>query len=81
MVKNLPAVWGTWVQPPGWEDPWRRGPLPATVFLAGEPHGQRRLPGRSPWGCKELDKTEQLSLSLAKELNKMFRNYKKIVIN
>ena len=25
------------------------------------PHGQRSLEGYSPWGCKELDTTEQLS--------------------
>ena len=25
--------------------------------------GQRRLAGYSPWGCKELDKTELLSLT------------------
>ena len=25
------------------------------------PHGQRNLVGYSPWGCKELDVTEQLS--------------------
>ena len=24
------------------------------------PHGQRRLAGYSPWGCKELDTTEKL---------------------
>ena len=24
------------------------------------PHGQRRLAGYSPWGCKELDTAEQL---------------------
>ena len=24
------------------------------------PHGQRSLTGYSPWGCKELDMTEQL---------------------
>ena len=28
------------------------------VFLPGEFHGQRRLVGHSPWGCKELDTTE-----------------------
>ena len=27
------------------------------------PHGQRSLVGYSPWGCKELDTTEQLTLS------------------
>jgi len=26
-----------------------------------KPHGQRSLVGYSPWGCKELDTTEQLS--------------------
>ena len=25
------------------------------------PHGQRSLADHSPWGCKELDMTEQLS--------------------
>ena len=27
-------------------------------------HGQRSLADYSPWGCKKLDKTEQLTLSL-----------------
>jgi len=27
------------------------------------PHGQRRLEGYSPWGHKELDRTEQLSIA------------------
>ena len=30
-------------------------------FLPGKPHGQRSLVGYSPWGCKELDMTEQLT--------------------
>ena len=30
--------------------------------LPGEFHGQRSLAGHSPWGHKELDTTEQLSL-------------------
>ena len=32
------------------------------VFLPGEFHGQRSLAGYSPWGHKELDTTEQLTL-------------------
>ena len=28
------------------------------------PPGQRRLMGYSPWGCKELDTTDRLTLSL-----------------
>ena len=30
------------------------------------PHGQRRLAGYSPWGCKESDTIEQLSTAQAK---------------
>ena len=30
-------------------------------FLPGEFHGQRRLAGYSPWGCKELDTTAELT--------------------
>ena len=33
------------------------------------PHGQRSLEGYSPWGCKELDTTEQLTLSLFYDLS------------
>ena len=40
--------------------PWRREWLPTTVFLFGEFHEQRSLVGYSPWGRKELDKTERL---------------------
>ena len=39
------------------------GWLPTPMFLPREFHRQRSLPGYSPWGCKELDTTEQLSLS------------------
>ena len=28
------------------------------------PHGQRGLVGYSPWGCKESDMTEQLSMAM-----------------
>ena len=31
--------------------------------MPGEFHGQRSLVGYSPWGCKELDTTEQLTFS------------------
>ena len=39
--------------------PWGRDRLPTPVFWPGEFHGLY-----SPWGCKESDTTEQLSLSL-----------------
>ena len=36
----------------------------APVFLPREVHGQRSLVGYGPWGHKEWDTTEQLTLSL-----------------
>ena len=45
--------------------PWRREGLPTPVFWPGEFHGQY-----SPWGSKELDTTERLSLSVLKKLYK-----------
>ena len=57
LVKNLPAMRETWVLSLGWEDPLEKGKAP--VFWPGESHGLY-----SPWGHKELDTTEPLSLSL-----------------
>ena len=34
---------------------------PTSVFLPGKSHTQRSLASYSPWGCKALDMTEQLS--------------------
>ena len=42
--------------------PWRRSRQPTLVFLPGKSHGQRSLAGYSPWGCKELNTTEWLSM-------------------
>ena len=42
--------------------PWRRKRQPITLLLPGESHGQRSLTDYSPWGCKESDMTEQLSM-------------------
>ena len=41
---------------------WRKELKPTPVFLPGEFHGQRNLEGYSPWGYKELDTTEWLTL-------------------
>ena len=43
--------------------PWRREWQPTPVFLPGESHGQKSLVGYSPWGRKESDTTERLTLS------------------
>ena len=43
--------------------PWRREWQPTPVFFPGESHGQRSLVGYRPWGHKELDMTERLTVS------------------
>ena len=67
MVNNVPAMWETQVRSLCWEDPLEKEWLPTPVFLPGESHRQRSLVGYSPWGCKMLDTTEQLPLSLSHE--------------
>ena len=48
----------------GWRVVTSMGKDTHQVFLPGEFHGQRSLVGYSPWGCKESDTTEQLTLLL-----------------
>ena len=47
----------TWVRSLGWEDPLEKERLPTPVFWPGEFHGLC-----SPWGHKDSDTTERLSL-------------------
>ena len=63
MVKNLPAMQEPRFSPWVGKIPWRRKLQPTPVFLSGKSHGQGRLVGYSPWGCKESDTTERLSFS------------------
>ena len=49
-----------WIGRIAWRRTWQLTP----VFLPGEFHGQRNLVDCSLWDCKELDMTEQLTLSL-----------------
>ena len=60
LVKNPPAMRETWILSLGWEDPWRRERLPTPIFWPGEFHELY-----SPWGPKESDTTEGLSLSIS----------------
>ena len=48
----------TWVQSWVGKIPWRRAWQLTSIFLPGEPHGQRSLVDYSPWSHKELDMTE-----------------------
>ena len=52
-----------WIQSLGQEDPLQKEMVHSSI-LAGKSHGQRSLAGYSPWGHKELDMTEWLTLSL-----------------
>ena len=74
VVKKLPAMqkpqetqlcsFNPWVR----KILWRRAWQPTPVFLPGESHGQRSLMGYNPWGRKESDMTEQLTLLLLTDL-------------
>ena len=57
LVKNPPAMQETWVRFLGWKDPLEKEKATHSSILAW------RIPWT--WGCKELDKTKQLSLSLS----------------
>ena len=73
--------------------PWRRKWQPTLVFLSGKSHGQRSLAGYSPRGCKESDRTKQLStlwsetvpsMLLVREKTSTFKSVKhrkKITVN
>ena len=58
LVKNSPAMQETWVWSLGWEDPLEKGKAIHSSILTS------RITCTCPWGHKELDTTERLSLSL-----------------
>ena len=72
MVKNLPSMQETPLQTLGWEDPLEKGMAIHSSILAWR-IPQRTLAGYSPWGCKELDMTEQLTLLLRVAMGKSRR--------
>ena len=60
-VRNLPAMWETKVQSLGQEDPLEKEMATHSTILAWIIPWMRRLVSYSPWDCKELDTTEQLT--------------------
>ena len=65
MVKNLLAMWETWDQSLGWKDPMDEGMATHSSILAQRiPMDRGAWPDTSPWGHKESDMTEGLTLSL-----------------
>ena len=65
IVKNLTTIgrpkFNPWVRKITWRRKWQ----PTPVFLPGKLHGRKSLVGYSPWGHKELDITEQLTVSFS----------------
>ena len=62
MVYNLPARWETWVPSLGQEDPLEEGMATHSSILAWRILWTEEPGGYSPWGHKESDMTEQLTL-------------------
>ena len=60
LVKNLPAIWETWVQSLGWEDPLEEGMATHTSILVWRTPMDRGAwqATYSPWTRKESDTTE-----------------------
>ena len=56
-IKNLPAMWESWVRALGQEDPLEEGMATQYSWL-GESHGQRSLVGYSSQGRKKSDTIE-----------------------
>ena len=68
LVKNPPAMRETLVRSLGWEDPLEKGKATHSSIRAW------RIPWTvqsSPWGCKETDTTEWLSLSLFSSIDNL----------
>ena len=65
MVQNLPASAGdirdTGLMPESGRSPGVGNGSPLQYSCLGESHGQRRLVGYDPWGCKESEGLKQLS--------------------
>ena len=63
LVKNPPAMQETWVRSLGWEDPLEKGKATHSSILAWRILWTVYMDMYSPWGFKESDMTEGLSLS------------------
>ena len=61
-VKNLPALWETWVWSLDWEELLKKGTATHVSFLAWRIPWTEEPGGYSPWGHKESDMTEWLSV-------------------
>ena len=69
MLKRLPAVWETWVQSLGWEDPLKEMATHSSILAWRIPWSEE-LGGLQSTGRKELETTERLHFHSACKLNK-----------
>ena len=63
MVKNPHAMWETWVWSLGWEDPLKESMATHSSILRESPWTEKLGRLYSPWGHRESDMTEGLSLA------------------
>ena len=59
-LKRLPAMWETWVQSLGWEDPLEKGMATHSSILAWRIPWMEELGGLQSTGRKDSDTTERL---------------------
>ena len=64
LVKNLPAMWETWVRSLGWEDPLEKEMATHSRILAWRIPWMEELGGLQSTGHKESDTTERLHFRL-----------------
>jgi len=57
-VKNPPAMWETWLQSLGWEDPLEKEMATHSSILFWRIPWTEEPGGYRPWGCKELDRAK-----------------------
>ena len=63
-------MWDTWVQFLDQEDPLEKGMETHSSIFAWRIPWTEVLEGYSPWGCIELDMTEQLPLYLSVQIDR-----------
>ena len=61
MVKNLLAMWETWVQSPGREDILEEEIVTHSQYSCLGNSMDRRAAGKSPWDRNKWDRTQRLS--------------------
>ena len=61
LVKNVPAMWETWVQPRVWQDPLEEGMATHYCILAWRSPMERGARQATVLGITESDMTERLS--------------------